>query len=390
MSASNGFPQIPGSRMLDAIRDRTSKSPLQHIDVALVGAALVISGLGVVMIASATRTSSYGSSYFVLRQLTWIVLGLGVMAVTMSVDYRHLRDHSFLIFAGIVGVLVAVLVVGEESKGTQAWFGIGSFQLQPSEFAKLGLIIVISGYCHLHRGDLDAWRTVVAVGLAAVPLSLVMLQPDLGTALVLGTILLSLLLVAGVKGRHLAALALLAGLGIGGTLQAGLLKDYQVDRLTGFLKQAESDEGEETSRARYNLKQSEIAIGAGGIGGKGLGQGTQTSLDFVPEQHTDFIFTALGEELGFVGGAGLLALFGVLLWRIWRTAQLSADYFGTLVCAGVLGMLAFQVFQNIGMTMGIMPITGIPLPFMSYGGSSALTSYGAIGLVANIHMRRYT
>jgi rod shape determining protein RodA len=174
-------------------------------------------------------------------------------------------------------------------------------------------------------------------------------------------------------------------IGVFGVLNSSYLDKYQKDRLTVFLDQS-SNLREET----YNLNQSKIAIGAGGTFGEGLFQGTQTRLDIVPEQHTDFIFTAVGEELGFVGGATLLALFSIIAWRIWRTAQLARDHFGSLVCVGVLSMFVFQVFQNVGMTMGIMPITGIPLPFMSYGGSSTLMAFVAMGLVLNVHMRRFS
>jgi rod shape determining protein RodA len=183
-------------------------------------------------------------------------------------------------------------------------------------------------------------------------------------------------------------LALLTGLGVIAIVtvfQLGVLKEYQLDRLGAFL-----DPQSDTQRSAYNLNQSKIAIGAGGFNGKGLFNGTQTNLSYVPEQNTDFIFTVVGEELGFIGSAVLLALFALIVWRTWRTALLAKDLYGTLLCVGVLSMFVFQVFENVGMTMGIMPITGIPLPFMSYGGSSTLASFAAIGLVLNVHMRRFS
>ena len=237
----------------------------------------------------------------------------------------------------------------------------------------------------MHRGELDVRRLVVALAIAGLPMGLIMLQPDLGTDLVLGAITLAILAVAGVKSRHLAVLVLLGITLAVVAVNVGVLKQYQIDRLTSF-----ANEGKDAERSGYNQDQSKTAIGNGGFTGQGLFEGTQTNSGYVPEQHTDFIFTVVGEELGFVGGALLLALFGLMVWRTWRAARLANDLYGTLCCIGVLAMLVFQVFENAGMTMGIMPITGLPLPFMSYGGSSIIVSFACIGLVANVHMRRFS
>jgi rod shape determining protein RodA len=196
---------------------------------------------------------------------------------------------------------------------------------------------------------------------------------------------MGMLVVAGARPRHMAALTLLGIAAVVMVFQLGVLKAYQVDRLGAFL-----DPAGDTQRSTYNLNQSKIAIGSGGLTGKGLFKGTQTNLSYVPEQETDFIFTVVGEELGLVGSGALLALFAVAIWRIWRTASLAKDQFGSLVCIGVLAMLVFQIFENVGMTMGIMPITGIPLPFVSYGGSATISYFAAIGLVLNVHMRRFS
>jgi rod shape determining protein RodA len=209
-------------------------------------------------------------------------------------------------------------------------------------------------------------------------------QPDLGTDMVFVAVLMALLLVAGAKPRHIIALTLLGLIGVVAVLQLGILKTYQIDRLTAFM-----DPAGDPQRSAYNLRQSQIAIAAGGMTGKGVFKGTQTNLSFVPEQHTDFIFTAVGEELGFVGATTLLALFAIVLWRTWRAAALAKDEFGTLICVGVLAMLLFQIFENVGMTMGITPIAGIPLPFVSYGGSAMLSCFAGVGLVLNVAMRRY-
>ena len=248
----------------------------------------------------------------------------------------------------------------------------------------VALILVVATLCRRARRGMDLRRLGVVLFLAGLPMALVVLQPDLGTALVLGVILLTMLFVAGARGRHLAVLALLVAFGVAAVVHLGMLKRYQVERLTAFYDQQHTNQ-----QATYNLKQSETAIGAGGPFGRGIFHGTQTNLAYVPEQHTDFIFTAVGEQLGFVGGATLLALFGIIVWRVWRTAQLSRDALGTLLCAGVLGMITVSVFENAGMTMGILPITGIPLPLMSYGGSAVIATFAGLGLVMNVGMRRF-
>jgi len=228
------------------------------------------------------------------------------------------------------------------------------------------------------------------LGVALLPMALVMLQPDLGTTLVFCAITLAMLIVIGVPSRYLLAIVLVGGLGAAVVLSSGLLADYQKDRLTTFIDQDRASSQTSSRTDAYNLEQSKIAIGSGGSVGKGLFKGPQTRLGNVPEQHTDFIFTAVGEELGFIGSATMLTLLGVVVWRVWRAAQLARDEFGTYVCAGIMAMLVFQVFENIGMTMGIMPITGIPLPLVSYGGSSRLMTLAALGIVLSIHMRRFS
>jgi rod shape determining protein RodA len=212
---------------------------------------------------------------------------------------------------------------------------------------------------------------------------LVFLQPDVGTTIVLATILVGVVIVAGAKPRHLAVMGITAVVLLGGAFQLGVVRDYQVARLTAFL------DDQNGGSASYNKHQSEIAIGSGGLTGRGYGNGLQTNLNFVPEQHTDFIFTAVGEQFGFAGGIALLVMFAILLWRSFRIALLSKDPFGTYLAAGIAAMFAVQMFVNIGMTLGIMPITGIPLPFVSYGGSAMLASFIGAGLLLNVHMRRF-
>lgn len=368
---------------------RNPASPWRHIDVVLLAATLAISAIGILMVYAATRGPGGVEpveTFYLKRQAVFVLMGLVVMGITAFIDYRRFRDFAPIIYGAAVVLLALVLSpLGSERQGTQAWFEIGGFQLQPSEFAKVAVIIGLAALMAQFRWELTLPRLLLCLTVAGVPLALITLQPDLGTALVVVAIIAGLLLVGGARFRQLGALVLIAALALVAVLRSDVLEDYQRARLTSFLDQSSDLQG-----SAYNQNQSQIAIGAGGFAGKGLFQGTQTRLRNVPEQHTDFIFTAVGEELGLLGTATLLALFGIIVLRIWRIAQLSRDGFGTLLCAGVLAMLLFQVFQNVGMTMGIMPITGIPLPFVSYGGSSALATFAAIGLVLNVHMRRFS
>ena len=350
-------------------------------------AVLAIAGLGVLMVFSATQhRPGFEPTYFLERQALFTALGIAVMVLVASTDYRVFRDFAPVIYVVTVAVLALVLSpLGSNRRGAQAWFQLGPFQLQPSELAKVGLIVSVGAYIAAHRGDIDGRRVLTVLALAAVPMALIHAQPDLGTNLVFVSIVLGMLLVAGARPRHMGALVLAGLLVAVAAFQLGVVKDYQRDRLGAFIA-PESD----TQRSGYSLRQSTIAIANGGLMGKGLFKGTQTKLAYVPEQHTDFIFTVVGEELGLLGSALLLVLFSLVVWRTWRAAALARDLSGTLVCVGVLAMLVFQIFENVGMTMGIMPITGIPLPFMSYGGSSTLASFAAVGLVLNVHMRRFS
>jgi len=370
---------------------RNPASAWRHIDLVLVGAVVAASALGCLMIFSATRgrdPSDFDTS-FLTKQMLFVGLGIVVMLLTTLVDYRRFRDVIPLAYIGVLVLLLLVVSgLGSERKGTQAWFQIGPFQLQPSELAKIVVIVAMASLIAHFGNELDVPRLAGVLAVAVVPMGLIMLQPDLGTALVFVAVVMGMLLVGGAQLRHIAALTLVGIVGVALVLNSGMLETYQRCRLTSFLEQSDQDCDERD--AAYNLDQAKVAIGSGGATGTGLFQGTQTRLDIVPEQHTDFIFTAVGEELGFVGAGTLLALLSIIAWRILRTAQLARDPLGTLICVGVLSMFVFQVFENIGMTMGIMPITGIPLPFMSYGGSSTLAAFLAIGVVLNVHMRRFS
>ena len=365
----------------------------RHVDVVLLVCVAAISVLGLLMVYSATRgvEQPYDTSYLT-KQFMFLVLGLTAMVGVAMVDYRKIRDLGPLIYGASILLLVLVRSpLGSRQNGTQGWFQIGPFQLQPSEIAKVGLVIGFAWLASQFRGEIDGRRFVALLGLGVLPMALVMLQPDLGTTLVSAVITLVLLVLAGSRPRQLVLLGLGVAIVIAAVLQSGLLGSTQQDRLTSFVNQDQAPKVDlsDASSAEYNLRQSKIAIGSGGWTGKGVFNGTQTRLNNVPFQHTDFIFTAVGEQLGLLGAGSLLGAFSIIVWRILRTAQLARDDFGMILCAGVLAMFVFQIFENVGMTMGIMPITGIPLPFMSYGGSSTITYLVAIGLVLNVHMRRF-
>ncbi|MGH9128387.1 MAG: rod shape-determining protein RodA [Acidimicrobiales bacterium] len=357
---------------------------LLHVDLVLLAATLTVSAVGVLMVYTATR-STY-AQYYLDRQGIWTLIGVGAMVLVASVDYHRFEDVGYVLYGAVLLGLVGVFVVGHNALGSTRWFQIGPLQLQPSAFAAIALILAVATYCSRRQEEgLNAGRVAALLVMLAVPTVLVIKQPDLGSAIVMVIAFGAILVVAGVKLRYLAAVAVLGGLAVFLVLDLGILHHYQSGRLSSFLHQSAG-----TNKAAYQINQSKITIGSGGFFGKGIGHGSQTNLGYVPEQYTDFIFTAVGEQLGFVGTASLLALFAVILWRILRTAQLAKDHFGRLVCAGVLGLIGFSVFQNAGMTMGIMPITGIPLPFVSYGGSSTIAFFAAIGLTLNVGMRRYT
>lgn len=375
----------------NATWNRTATSRLgvnwRDLDWIMLSSVVGIIVVGLLMVYSSTRNLVDDPTYFVKRQSFALAAG-GVLALLiLRIDYRKFRDFSLLAYIAVIALLFFVLTpLGSSSKGAQAWYALpAGFQFQPSEIAKFLLIIALCGYVNEHRGDIDPWRVSMILLLALLPLGLVQLQPDLGTNLVFMAIVLGLLAVAGAKGRYLIVILLLAITGIYAVVTLGVLKQYQIDRLTVVF-----DSGDKSQTAAYNQDQSKKTIGSGEMFGQGLFKGKQTELGYVPEQHTDFIFTAVGEELGFVGAAALLGLFAIVMWRTWRTARLARDFYGTLVCAAIFAMFGFQIFENVGMTMGIMPVTGIPLPLMSYGGSSLIATCACLALVQNVYARRFT
>lgn len=365
-----------------------SKAPLRHVDLTLVGTAVILTLFGNLMVFSASAerldADGIGRRLFLDRQLVFSVAGFVAMIIVATFSYRRLKAWGPIAYVGGIAMLVTVLSpLGDNAKGAQRWINIGFMQFQPSEFMKIAVIAVLALYLAERKGAPSAVDAVKAAMLVAPAGVLIFVQPDLGTLLVFVAVFLAVIVVAGTQGRTLLLFALMGGVLAFGLLQMGVLKAYQVARLTAFLDPAADPGG-----VGYNLDQARTAVGSGRITGKGLFQGSQTNLDFVPEVHTDFIFTAVGEELGFIGALALLALFGLFLWRGFRIAALAKDLFGTLLATGIVAMFAFQIFVNIGMTIGVSPITGIPLPFVSYGGSSMITTFVATGILLNVHMRR--
>lgn len=374
------------SKRSSRLSRRDPTSPVRHLDPVIIACTIVLAIVGVVVVHSATRGAGpdYSNTYL-FKQAGFVVIGFGVLTLFTVIDYQKLHDWAW-VFYGItnLALLLVISPLGSRSNGAQAWFAVGPFQLQPAEFAKISLIGVLAFMLSEFRGDIDIRRTIALLAVVGFPVTLIMLQPDLGLALILTVIMMAMLLIGGIPTRYILVLTLVGVVGVVGALNSPVIKQYQQDRLLAF-----SNPEDRSNPAVYNIAQSRLAIASGQLTGQGLFQGAQTRLGTVPEQQTDFIFTAVAEQFGFVGSGLLLLLYALLCQRILRTARIARDQFGTLICVGVLAMFLFSIFENVGMAMGIMPVTGIPLLLLSAGGSSTITALAAIGLVLNVHMRRF-
>ncbi len=363
------------------------------LDPILILSTVAVTAIGIVLVYSATRGPANvmipADRSFLERQMFFALLG-GILAVVAALfDVRRLRALIPAGYAGLMALLVAVLVLGVKVSGARAWFRMAGFTFQPSEPGKIILILVLARV--LSVTTITTTRLTVALGLSLLPIALILKQPDLGTVLVYLAIIAAVVVVSNVPTRVIFLLAIIALTAVVGIFRSSVLANYQEARLTVFLLDDAALAKLDPSVAdyAYNAKQSQVAIGNGGLTGQGLFQGTQTSSNLVPKQQTDFIFSVAGEELGFRGAAVILLLYLLIVFRIWRTAVRAPDPFDRLLSIGVVAMLMFQIFQSVGMTTGIMPVTGIPLPFLSYGGSSMITSMTAIGLVLGVHRRRF-
>ena len=364
---------------------------LGGLDWIMLLAVVLISGLSIFIVGEATKNDVPGDpSFYVNRQILFIAVGTVLMIVATRLNLDKLARWAWGLWGGLLGSLAVVFVVGTAVKGSNRWIDIGPFNLQPSEIGKVLLAIILAGIAIERMEDVGSTRfTLFLFGVAAVPAAVVFLQPDLGTSLVYFAVLGAILFLAGVPWSHFAAAGSVLAILILGVLwilpSAGVhvLQDYQVERLTAFIG-AQRD----SSDAGYQLDQSKTAIGSGGALGKGPNGATQANGDFIPEHHTDFIFAVTSEMFGFAGGGLLILLFALVIWRGLRTMARASSQVDMLVAGGIVAMIGFQVFVNIGMTVGIMPITGIPLPLMSYGGSHTISTMVAIGLLLGIHQRR--
>lgn len=367
---------------------------LNKFDFTLIIVTLLIIVFGLIILSSATHatmTRDGDTLAYVKKQAFSIMLGFIVIGLITKIDYAEIAKHAKFIYIFNLLLLASVMIFGNEQNGAKSWIPIGPFYLQPSEFAKIAIIITFSVYLAGREGKLnrfvDLLPTFVFFGL---PMLLIMMQPDLGSTLVFIAIYFGMLFVAGARPRNLLILIMLGVFLVGGVLTAQLkfgvtkpLKPYQLDRLTIFVNPYKDPRG-----AGYHVIQSQVALGSGGLWGKGLYKGSQTQLNFLPEQRNDFIFSVVGEETGFVGSVSLLVLFYLFIYRCVKIAASAKDKVGTLIATGFISMMIFHLLINIGMAAGIMPITGIPLPFFSYGGSSMLTNLIGIGLLFNIYSRR--
>jgi rod shape determining protein RodA len=365
-----------------AISDRRRNTP----DRVLFITTLALSMLGLLMIYSATRVGlerdNLPASFSMERQMIFVAAGLILFLALSFVDYRELGQLAHIIYLGMIALLALVFLF-PAVKGAQRWFDLGYFQLQPSEFSKTACVIALAAVLGRPQVKLRWGRIGQALAVIAVPGILIFLQPDLGTMLVFAFLTIVMLFGAGISGRQILVLS---GLGVGllvAVAQLGVLRDYQIDRIRVLM-----DPTIDPTGIGWNLRQSKLAVGSGQLTGKGLFQGQQTNFQYVPEQGTDFIFTAVGEQLGFVGGILVIAAFLVLVWRLLVIAANARDRFGALVALGIAAMFVFHVFVNIGMTIGIMPVTGLPLPFLSAGGSSFLNFSIALGIANSIWLRR--
>jgi rod shape determining protein RodA len=365
-----------------------AREPLLQFDWLLLLSVVGLVICSLITLGTATRDDVPGDPHFYLvRQGAYAAVGIVLMLAVSRMDYSRLRELKFGLYGIMIGSILLVLAVGGVARGSRRSFSLPFISVQPSEVGKLLLVLALSAFVvDRVRRLRDRDTTARTMMLALIPAMLVIIQPDLGTGMVYIVIALAVLFIAGTSWRHFAALTAVFAVSTSLVLVAApaagvqVLKPYQVQRLTGFLNPS-SDPRDQT----YQLNQSRIAIGAGEKTGRGPDHATQTRLNFLPEHHTDFVFAVVGEEFGFLGAAIVLSLYALLIWRALRILTLAKNLYGALIAGGIVAMLMFQVFVNIGMTVGIMPITGVPLPLMSYGGSSVLVTLVALGLLQSIY-----
>jgi len=383
------FPRKPSANPL-GLRGSYA-DPIRNIDWILLSAVIAQVIIGIFTVFSATRQrlldQNMDAFVYVQRQVFFVIIAAAVITVVMSLGHDWLRAQSGFLYGGVLLLLIVVLGAGAVTGGARLAFDFGPFSVQPAELAKPVLLILVSSYLSESTPDKIDWDPfVLTLWLVLVPCGLILLQPDLGSASVIIAGVAGVLYVGNARRRYLAFIGgMFAGTAL---LLMGFVPSlrYQVDRIVALIYQNSNNKGLEN--IVLQVRYAKRAVSTGGFFGKGYLQGPLTNGKYVPVQFTDFPFSAIGEQFGMVGGAVVLGLFGVILWRLWRTAQMARDRFSFFLASGVFAMMTFQVFQNIGMTLGVMPVSGLPLPFISYGGSHLISSAVLIGLVQSIHMRR--
>ena len=374
-------------------RRNNRRSIFEGFDPVLTGAVALLLLIGTALVYAATRdwyaANGLDPEYYLKRHVLNILIGAALAWGTTVIDYRLLRAYTPIFWAiGVIG-LIAVLIpgIGTAVNGAQAWIALpGGFQVQPAELAKISIIVGMSMILseRTHDSDQPSHRDVIqALVVAAIPIIFILLQPDMGTVFIISVAVVTIIGASGAPLRWVVGLIIVAIMGSYAAVKVGVISDYQVKRLQAFV-----DPNSDTQGSGYQLRQARITVGSGGLFGTGLFNGPQTNGRFVPEQQTDFIFTVAGEELGFVGCGLIIILYLTVLMRAFGIARRSQDPYGRLVCTGVIAWFAFQAFENIGMTLGLMPMTGVPLPFLSYGGSSMFANMIGFGLLQNVHARQ--
>ncbi|MGD1014098.1 MAG: FtsW/RodA/SpoVE family cell cycle protein [Acidimicrobiales bacterium] len=376
--------------MTDTLVAWTSKlRSSDRMDYSLFVGMTALGVIGVGMIYSATRqalvNAGYNGHYYLERQGEFFVAGVIAMYLVSLIDYRRLEIVATPLYVCSLLGLAGVFVLGQSALGAQRWYNLGFVQIQPSEFTVLAIILAIATFCARRPEGLTMYDVSRLLVMAIVPLALIIKQPDLGTSTIIVLCVAAMMVVAGVPPRFMTFLAIAGSIGLLAATYLDLLKKYQVDRFVSFLHQNSTNPA--LQALIYEVNNAKSAIGSGGIHGAGLFRGLQTVLGYVPEQRTDFIFTAIGEQLGFVGAAFIVLLLGFVAFRIFMIGRNAKDTMGRLLCLGIFIFFAFSCFENIGMTMGIMPVTGIPLPLLSYGGSAELVFFVAAGVVLSVSRR---
>ena len=373
-------------------RRRSRGSVVAGFDPILTAAVAALLVIGTLLVYAAPRdwyaANNLDPEYYLKRHVLNILIGVLLAWGTTIIDYRLLRAYTPIVWGlGVLGLIIVLIPgLGAEVNGAKAWIALpGGFQIQPAELVKISIIVGMSMILseRSHDSDLPTTRDVLqALVVAGLPVLLILFQPDMGTVFIISASVVTIIAISGAPSRWVVALLLIAVLGAFGATKAGVINSYQVKRLQSFVNPTADTQG-----SGYQLRQARITVGSGGLLGTGLFNGPQTNGRFVPEQQTDFIFTVAGEELGFLGSAGIVLLYLVILMRAFAIARRTSDPYGRLVATGVTAWFAFQIFENIGMTLGLMPMTGVPLPFLSYGGSSMFATLIGFGLLQNVHAR---